>query len=43
MNLSEENKKNLKNELLKLKLKNINTPQEKHRIQTLQQILFRDQ
>ena len=43
MNLSEENKKNLKNELLKLKLKNTNTLQEKYRIQTLQQILFGDQ
>lgn len=42
MSLSEENKRSYRDELLKLKLKPVLTPEEKQRVQKLQQFLFGD-
>lgn len=40
MSMTEENKKKLQKELLDLKLKESHSVHDKHRIQTLQQLLF---
>jgi hypothetical protein len=43
MKTNEKNKEELQKELMVLKLKTIHSVEDKHRIQTLQQLLFNNQ